>query len=122
VTKADLGRLAERARRDLHAALSSVGAADTPVVAVSSLAPVTGIDELIEALEGHRERVDLVERRLRARRGAALAEFAAEHGDRGMRALGGRRAALRWLAERDPGLDVPALTRALEERAQEAQE
>src|SRR3954471_16253115 len=121
VTKADMGVIAERARRDLHAALRSVGAGQVPVVAVSSIAPMTGIDELIGALEGHRERVDLAERRLRARRGAALAEFAAEHGERGMRALGGRRAALRWLGEQDPGRDVPALTRALEERAREGQ-
>ena len=121
VTKADLGAIAERARRDLHAALRSVGAAEVPVVAVSSIAPMTGVDELVGALDAHRGRVDLAERRLRARRGAALAEFAAEHGERGMRALGGRRAALRWLGEQDPGRDVPALTRALEERAREGQ-
>jgi LAO/AO transport system kinase len=121
VTKADLGVIAERARRDLHAALRSVGAAEVPVVAVSSIAPVAGVDDLIAALEAHRERVDLPDRRLRARRGAALAEFAAEHGERGMRALGGRRAAQRWLGEQDPGLDVPALTRALEQRAHEEQ-
>src|SRR3954471_24797873 len=121
VTKFDLGVVADRARRDLHAALGSVGAADVPVAAVSSIAPVTGVDELIAALDAHRERVDLAERRLRARRGAALSEFAAEHGERGMRALGGRRAALRWLGEQDPGRDVPALTRALEERAREGQ-
>jgi LAO/AO transport system kinase len=47
----------------------------------------------------------------------ALADFAAEHGNRGLRALGGRREAERWLGEQDPGLDVPALTRALEQRS-----
>jgi LAO/AO transport system kinase len=47
----------------------------------------------------------------------ALADFAAEHGERGLRALGGRREAERWLSGQDPGLDVPALSRALEERA-----
>jgi LAO/AO transport system kinase len=47
----------------------------------------------------------------------ALADFAAEHGDRGLRALGGRREAEKWLAEQDPGLDVPALERALAHRA-----
>ena len=46
----------------------------------------------------------------------ALADFAAEHGERGLRALGGRREAERWLSEQDPGLDVPGLTHALEER------
>jgi LAO/AO transport system kinase len=47
----------------------------------------------------------------------ALADFVAEHGDRGLRALGGRREAQRWLAEQDPGIAVPRLVRALEERA-----
>ena len=119
VTKADLGRIAERARRDLHAALRSVGASDTQVIAVSSIAPVTGVDELIEALDAHRARVDLQARRLAARRAAALADFVAEHGERGLRALGGRRTALRWLGEQDPGLDVPSLIAALEHHARE---
>jgi LAO/AO transport system kinase len=38
VTKADLGRVAQRAEADLRAALSSLGTADTPVVSVSSAA------------------------------------------------------------------------------------
>ena len=111
VTKADLGEVALRARRDLHAALRSLGARETPVVAVSSLAPPQGIDELVDALDAHRERIDVGARRLRARRCHALADFTAEHGERGLRALGGRRAAERWLAQQDPGLDVPALER-----------
>ena len=41
----------------------------------------------------------------------------AEHGERGLRALGGRRAAERALAEADPGADVPALVAALEGQA-----
>jgi LAO/AO transport system kinase len=117
VTKADLGRIAIRARRDLRAALRSVGARDTPVVAVSSVAPVQGVDELLDALDAHLETVDVGARRLAARRHAALADFHAEHGERGLRALGGRRAALRWLAEQDDGLDVPGLMGALEARA-----
>jgi LAO/AO transport system kinase len=36
-----------------------------------------------------------------------------------VRALGGRRAAQRWLAEQDPSADVPTLERALEARAAE---
>ena len=117
VTKSDLGQVALRARRDLHAALRSVGARDTPVVAVSSISPVEGIDELLDALDAHRSRLDVAARRLAARRHAALADFHAEHGERGLRALGGRRAALKWLADQDPGLDVPALTAALEAAA-----
>jgi LAO/AO transport system kinase len=119
VTKADLGQVATRAISDLRAALRSLGASATRVVAVSSIAPPAGIDALVDALDEHRSRLDLSNRRLRARRMHALADFAAEHGDRGVRALGGRRAAERWLADQDPGLDVPALERVLEERAAE---
>jgi len=117
VTKADLGQIALRARRDLHAALRSVGARDVAVIAVSSISPVQGIDELLDALEAHRARLDVPSRRLAARRHAALADFHAEHGERGLRSLGGRRAALRWLAEQDDRLEVPALVRALSDRA-----
>jgi LAO/AO transport system kinase len=117
VTKADLGDVARRARRDLAAALRSLGADGVPVVAVSSLPPGSGVDELRAALDAHGDRVDLASRRLAGRRAGALADFVAEHGERGLRALGGRRAAGRRLSEQDPGLDVPALVRALEAEA-----
>jgi GTPase len=117
VTKADLGDVAMRARRDLHAALRSLGERDVEVVAVSSLPPAGGIDELVAALDAHRGRLDLGERRLAARRASALADFAAEHGERGLRALGGRRAAQRALEQADAGADVPALVAALEDQA-----
>ena len=52
-----------------------------------------GIDELVEALDAHRAAIDLPARRAAARRASALADFVAEHGERGLRALGGRRAA-----------------------------
>jgi GTPase len=118
VTKADLGDVAMRARRDLNAALRSLGSGDVPVVTACSVAPVSGIDELVAALDAHRERLDVSARRLAARRASALADFAAEHGERGLRALGGRRAALRALDDADPGADVPALVDALESRAE----
>ncbi|MCP9489500.1 MAG: ATP/GTP-binding protein [Solirubrobacteraceae bacterium MAG38_C4-C5] len=117
VTKADLGTVAQRARRDLLATLRSIGERATQVVCVSSVAPVQGFDQLIDALDAHRAGLDLPARRLAARRAGAVADFHAEHGDRGLRALGGRRAALRALDEEDPALEVPALTRALEARA-----
>ncbi len=117
VTKADLGEAALRARRDLHAALRALGARDTPVLATSAVAPASGIAELVAALDEHRARLDLPARRLAARRAGALADFAAEHGERGVRALGGRRAAARRLDELDPGADVPTLTAALEREA-----
>src|ERR671916_581578 len=49
VTKADLGQIALRARRDLQAALRSLGERGTAVVAVSSLPPAAGIEELVAA-------------------------------------------------------------------------
>lgn len=114
VTKADLGQVAQRARRDLNAAVRSLGARDTKVLAVSSLPPAAGFDELVAALDAHRDGLDVAARRLGARRASALADFVAEHGERGLRALGGQRSALKLLGEQDPALDVPALTRALE--------
>ena len=117
VTKADLGDVAVRARRDLAQALRSLGARDTPVVTVSSLPPPAGIDELVEALDAHRGRIDLPAARLRARRLSALAEFAAEHGEAGLRALGGRRDAERFLESLEPALDSAALVEALDARA-----
>jgi GTPase len=117
VTKADLGRVAVSAVRDLRGALRSLGTPDTPVLAVSSVAPTRGIEELVDALEEHRARTDVAERRLLARRASALSDFAIERGQHGMRLLGGRRAAESWLAEQEPGLEVPALVAALERRA-----
>jgi LAO/AO transport system kinase len=117
VTKSDLGRVAERARADLHAALRSLGARGTAVVSVSSVPPPSGIEALIDALDAHRAALDLPARRVAARRAHALADFVTEHGERGLRALGGRREAQRFLAGQDPGAAVPVLLRALEERA-----
>jgi LAO/AO transport system kinase len=117
VTKADLGDVALRARRDLAQALRSLGSRDTPVVTVSSLPPPSGIDELVEALDAHRGRIDLPAARLRARRMTALADFAAERGEAGLRALGGRREAERFLESLDPALDAAALVEELDARA-----
>jgi LAO/AO transport system kinase len=117
VTKADLGDPAMRARRDLAQALRALGSRDTPVVLVASLPPPSGVDELADALDAHRAGLDVTAARLRARRLAALADFTAEHGERALRALGGRREAERFLAGQDAGLEAPALVRALEERA-----
>ena len=116
VTKADLGQLALGARRDLSAALRSLGSRNTTVVSVSALAPPSGIDELVAALDEHRATLDVSERRRAARRAAALTDFLVEHGEGGVRELGGRRAAQALLDEQDPGLAVPALVTALEQR------
>jgi LAO/AO transport system kinase len=118
VTKADLGKPALAARRDLAAALRSLGSRDIPVLAVSSLPPPTGIDELVAALDAHRSSLDLPAVRARQRRLAALAEFIAEHGERRLRSLGGRREAERLLASQADGLGVPELLAVLEKSAQ----
>jgi len=120
VTKADLGRIASRAVIDLESALRALGSADTPVLAVSSASPPSGIAELVAALDRHRAGLDLSQRRLQSRRLHALADFVAEYGEHGLRSLGGRREAERWLAEQEPGLDVPTLADALERRAEGA--
>jgi LAO/AO transport system kinase len=86
------------------------------VLAVSALSPPSGIQELVAALDEHRAGLDLSERRLQARRAGALTDFAVEHGERGLRALGGRRAAQALLAEQEEGMEVPALVAALERR------
>jgi GTPase len=117
VTKADLGEAAVRSQRDLVQALAAVGSSQTPVVVVASVPPTRGIGELAAALDAHRERIDLRERRLRSRRASALREFTAENGDRALRALGGRREAERLLAGQDGGLSVNALVSSLQERA-----
>ena len=118
VTKADLGDVAKRARADLDQALAALGSRDVPVVAVSSVPPPSGIDELARELAAHRERTDVAARRLRARRLSALRELTAEHGDSALRAVGGRREAQRLLDERDPAESVADLVGALREAAQ----
>ena len=113
VTKADLGDVAMRARRDLSAALRSLGTRDVPVVAVSSIPPPAGIEELVAALDEHRAGLDLPAARARARRLAALAEFTAEHGEAALRGLGGRREAEKLLAGQPPELGVAELVKIL---------
>jgi LAO/AO transport system kinase len=116
VTKADLGDAATRARRDLEQALVALGSAEVPVLAVSSVPPPAGIGELADALDAHRERIDLSERRLRARRLSALRELGAERGERALRALGGRREAERLLTGQPAEASVAELVGALEQR------
>jgi LAO/AO transport system kinase len=122
VTKADLGQIALASRRDLSAALRSLGTHSTGVtrvLAVSSLLPPQGIEELVAALDEHRASVGVAERRVRARRSGALLDFANEHGERGLRAIGGRQAGERLLEQQDPGLDAQALLAVLERAAGE---
>src|SRR4051794_24804678 len=114
VTKADLGDVAMRARRDLSQALRALGSRDTPVVAVSSIPPPDGIEELANALDDHRAALDVGEARARARRLSAIRELTAERGERALRELGGRREAEKLLAGQAAGASVEELIAALE--------
>ncbi len=120
VTKADLGQVATSALRDVSASLRSVGRRSTWVVAVSSLPPPVGIDELMQGFAQHwRELTDedgreLSTRRLRSRRTAAVTDFTIEYGEHGLRSLGGRRKAEEILSEESPNLDTAALFAVLE--------
>jgi LAO/AO transport system kinase len=118
VTKADLGEVAERAGRDLAQALNALGSSGVPVVAVSSIPPPSGIDKLVEAIDAHRQALDVPAARTRSRRLSALREFTAERGEGALRALGGRREAERLLAEQDSSADVAALISALGREAE----
>ena len=117
VTKADLGRIADRAKSDVRAALRSVGNRTTKVVSVSSVPPVTGFDDLIGVLDAHREQLDVHAHRRDARRRTAVDDFRIEHGERALRALGGRAKALRVLADADDRHAVPELVAVLEAAA-----
>ncbi len=116
VTKSDLGQIATATRRDLSAALRSLGTRSTSVIGVSSIPPASGIEELVAAFADQRSRLDVDERRLHARRAGAIRDFTHEHGERGLRALGGRVAAEALLESQVPGLEVAALVSALERR------
>lgn len=117
VTKLDLGKIATNAARDLKAALRTVGS-KTPVLKVASLPPAEGIDELIDAIEEQFSALDLTARRSRVRRLAALDAFIHEHGESGLRALGGRRAAEKLLTAQHPTLGHRTLRQLLDAHLQ----
>ena len=117
VTKTDLGEAAARAQRDLEHALAAIGSRHVPVLAVSSVPPPQGIDDLQAALDEHHRGLNLGARRARSRRLSALRELEAEWGERAVRALGGRRDAERLLAGQDGAAGVTQLVAELERRA-----
>ena len=118
VTKSDLGTVAQRARpRPARGAALArrrrAGRARSPRSTrsrASRSSPTRSTQ--------HRAGLDLAATPpARPPRSDALADYVAEHGERGLRTLGGRRAAERFLAEQDAALEGPALVRALEQRA-----
>ncbi|HLI33125.1 MAG TPA: ATP-binding cassette domain-containing protein [Solirubrobacteraceae bacterium] len=126
VTKADLGELAQRSARELEASLRTLGtgqgAGATPpsVIALSALEPPSGLEQLLEAIDAQARALRagggraLAERRERARRAGALSDFEREHGERGVRTLGGRRRAEAILASQPAGASSAELAHALE--------
>ena len=88
------------------------------MVAVSSVPPPSGIDELVEALDAHRA---VARPAGRAAGGAAAwprwRSWWPSTARAALRALGGRREAERFLASQDPALDVAALVSALRGKA-----
>jgi LAO/AO transport system kinase len=118
VTKADTGRQAQDTLSDARAAVAALGASDTPLLLVSAVSPPQGIEALAAAIDVHGGSIDRAARRQRARLAGALADYAAEHGEHGLRRLGGRRRAEVVLSEQASGLDVAGLVAALEETAE----
>jgi LAO/AO transport system kinase len=117
VAKADVGSAAQTALNDARSALRLLGADGTVAMAVSAIEPTIGIEELNDALRGHRGGLDIAARRLATRRSGALADFITEYGEYGLRAVGGRRSAERALLAQSPDLDGQALVQALAEPA-----
>jgi LAO/AO transport system kinase len=117
VTKADMVGPAQAALRDARSTLHLLGANGTGLIAVSATPPQQGIEELVAALDEHRGGLDLAARRLETRRAGALADFVSEYGERGLRALGGRRAAERALVAQDQDLDAHSLVESLAAQA-----
>jgi LAO/AO transport system kinase len=68
----------------------------------------------VDAIDAHREQLDASTLRPQSRRLSALRELTAEHGERALRALGGRREAERLLAGQDPRAGTAELVSLLE--------
>jgi LAO/AO transport system kinase len=111
VNKADHGELARRAVADLRGALRTADAAgagrgrgadwETPIIATSATQG-TGIDELIDVLDAHRQYLQktLAERRRQGEVQWALDLFSRKHGEHGVSTLGGL-STLKARAERE---------------------
>ena len=123
VTKADLGDIALRARRDLHAALRSRRRArHAGRRGVVGRAGRRAIDELVAALDAHRERAR--PRRAPRRRAPRTARWPTSSPSTASAACARSAAAAprrRWLAEQEPGARrARAAWPALEDRAARA--
>ena len=109
VTKADLGPLAHGAARDLSAALRSLGSTRRPCSRCPRCLRRAACRSSRPRSTHTARSSTSARRRVAARRAGALGSFASEYGERGVRALGGRKGARNLLAAQDPQLDEPAL-------------
>jgi GTPase len=127
VNKADQGPLAERTARELEAGLGlgerSGAEGWKPRVVLASARDGRGIDELLAALEAHRDLLvrqgSLAERRRRGRDRFVLEALRLRYGSHGLAAVGGESA----LADRlggDPGASAFALVERLGGEIEEA--
>jgi len=113
VTKVDLGTVAMRVLRDLHAAARSLAMTKTAVIGTSTKHPSQGVSELVEAFDSHFKRIDLTSRRSQSRRQSALSEFITEYGEHGLRALGGAAQCKQVLSDQESTLDAASLFEVL---------
>jgi LAO/AO transport system kinase len=112
VNKGDLGPQARRTAGELESGLGLTEPADagwTPPVALLSARDGTGVEELLAAIDTHREHLlqarALASRRRRGRDAFVLEALERRYGSYGVDQLGGRRALADRLAERD---DAPS--------------
>jgi LAO/AO transport system kinase len=109
VNKADLGAAATRTASELRGSISlgDRGASDAEAaVILTSASAGEGIDELVSAIDAHRQRLiddgALRERRLRGREIQLLGALERRYGAFGIEQLGGRRALRERVREEDP--------------------
>jgi len=107
VNKADLGVIAERAVAELSSALAAVhaeGVSAAPAIVLTSAASLSGIPELLAALDAHRAGLvsagKLSERRARATAAWALRLFLQRWGEQGVLEVGGKTMLLGALEQR----------------------
>lgn len=90
VNKSDLGDLAKRAATDLRAAFKAVQRRETPILDTSGLTGA-GVERLVRAIEEHLSPAQRTAKRKAQVRAHIVRMFAAEFGQRGLRAMGGRK-------------------------------
>jgi len=120
VNKADHGALARRAASDLASAMATlqqVGAGMPAPVVLTSARDRTGIDDLADALEAHREKLGatgIAARRMEGRRAWAWRLFSTLHGSHGVQQLGGEARVRREIAKGlAAGASAPAVVARL---------